>query len=251
VIHFAPIAILNLQHRQFVDPYKQVPTMGLIQNPTIPDADCTLTTCSLLQAHLQYVPSLAANALFLSLFAVMLGAQIILGIKYQTWGFLGGMFGGLVLEILGYVGRVQMHYNPFTDNPFLMYIPAPNNRSILLTPKVPRLPYHWPSLPQCIRLSLFGSHHRCFRRTYFPLPTSNLHHHLHLLRFRLTASASSWWSYRFWCKYSKPGPNGYQHHDCWAVGSGGVTVHLHGPVHRVCLPRFKKSLRLGPRLCCH
>jgi len=128
VIPFAPIAISNVQQRQFFDPYKQVPTMGLIQNPTIPDADCTLTACSLLQAHLQYVPSLAANALYLSLFAVMLGAQIILGIKYRTWGFLGGMFGGLVLEILGYVGRVQMHYNPFTDNPFLMYILAPNNR---------------------------------------------------------------------------------------------------------------------------
>ncbi|KAK9341982.1 RTA-like protein [Lipomyces starkeyi] len=32
------------------------------------------------------------------------------------------MFGGLVLEILGYVGRIQMHFNPFTRNPFAMYL---------------------------------------------------------------------------------------------------------------------------------
>lgn len=32
------------------------------------------------------------------------------------------MLGGLLLEIVGYVGRVQMHFNPFLANPFLIYI---------------------------------------------------------------------------------------------------------------------------------
>ena len=50
----------------------------------------------------------------------MLIAQAGLGIKYHTWGFVAGMSGGLILEILGYVGRIQMNANPFTDNPFLM-----------------------------------------------------------------------------------------------------------------------------------
>ena len=31
------------------------------------------------------------------------------------------MFGGLILEIIGYVARVQMHYNPFLSSSFLMY----------------------------------------------------------------------------------------------------------------------------------
>lgn len=44
----------------------------------------------------------------------------LLWVAARTWGFLGGMFGGLVLEIIGYVGRIQMHSNPFTDSPFLM-----------------------------------------------------------------------------------------------------------------------------------
>lgn len=96
--------------------------MGQIKNPIIPDEQCTLSTCSLLQAHYDYVPSLAGNALYLALFAIFLAAQMGLGIKHRTWGFMVGMFGGLVLEILGYVGRVQMHYNPFTSNPFLLYV---------------------------------------------------------------------------------------------------------------------------------
>jgi hypothetical protein len=94
--------------------------MGLIANPVIPDQDCTLSTCSLLQAHYQYIPSLAGNALYLAIFSVILAAQVLFGVRSRAWGFLGGMFGGLVLEIIGYVGRIQMHSNPFIDNPFLM-----------------------------------------------------------------------------------------------------------------------------------
>ena len=94
--------------------------MGLILHPTIPDADCTLKTCSLLQAHYLYVPSLPGNALYAGIFGLALAVQIIFGVRYRTWGFLGGMFGGCVLEVIGYVGRIQMHSNPFTDPPFLM-----------------------------------------------------------------------------------------------------------------------------------
>ena len=81
---------------------------------------CTLQTCSLDYARIEYIPSLAGNVTYLCFFAVILVAQLGLGFRYRTWGFLAGMFCGLVLEILGYVGRVQMHYNPFTFNPFLL-----------------------------------------------------------------------------------------------------------------------------------
>lgn len=98
--------------------------MGLIKNPTIPDDLCTLQTCSLLQAHFQYIPTLAGNALYLGIFGLLLAVQVFIGVKHRTWGFLGGMIGGIVLEIIGYVGRIQMHYNPFTSNPFLMWVPS-------------------------------------------------------------------------------------------------------------------------------
>lgn len=99
--------------------------MGLIENPVIPDADCTLSTCSLLQAHFLYVPNLAGNALFAGIFGLALILQILFGMRYRTWGYLVGMFGGCVLEVIGYIGRIQMHSNPFTDPPFLMYVLFP------------------------------------------------------------------------------------------------------------------------------
>ena len=95
--------------------------MSLISNQTIPVDDCTLSTCPLSEAQLDYVPSLGGNALYLGILAICLIAQLVLGIKYRTWGFLVAMVGGLILEIIGYAARIQMHYNPFPSGPFLMY----------------------------------------------------------------------------------------------------------------------------------
>jgi hypothetical protein len=95
--------------------------MGAITNPAIPDDQCTLQTCSLAQAHVSYIPTLFGNSLYLGIFGAVLAVQIFLGIRYRVWGFLCGMIGGLTLEILGYYGRVQMHFNPFNDA-FLLYL---------------------------------------------------------------------------------------------------------------------------------
>jgi hypothetical protein len=86
----------------------------------IPPQQCTLSTCTLEEAEILYIPSLAGNAFFLAIFLIILLIHIGFGIHYRTWGVLIGMFCGLLLEILGYVGRVQMHYNPFKFNPFTM-----------------------------------------------------------------------------------------------------------------------------------
>lgn len=80
---------------------------------------CTLDTCPLSLANVDYVPSLAGNALYVALFSLVLASQLGLGVYYRTWTYLIAMGGGLLGEIIGYVGRVQMHYNPFTQNPFL------------------------------------------------------------------------------------------------------------------------------------
>ena len=81
---------------------------------------CTLSTCPIDQANIQYVPSLAGNSLYLSIFAILLVAQLYLGIRYHTWGFLAGMVVGGFLEIAGYVGRILLHSDPFNFNYFLM-----------------------------------------------------------------------------------------------------------------------------------
>jgi hypothetical protein len=90
-------------------------------NITDPSEQCTLQTCPLDLAKTFYVPSLAGNVLYLVLFGLLLIAQVRMGFMYRTWGFTAGMFGGLLLEVLGYAGRVEMSFNPFRVGPFLLY----------------------------------------------------------------------------------------------------------------------------------
>ena len=103
--------------------------MALYNGPqTFTDPElCTLQTCSLNQSNLDYIPTLAGNGLFTAIFGVLVLAQIFFGIRHRTCGFLVGMFSGLTLEILGYIGRIQMHFNPFTQDPFLLYVILPSS----------------------------------------------------------------------------------------------------------------------------
>lgn len=104
----------------------QSPNMSNNTNICPEDTDsCTLATCSITCAQVEYLPSVPGNAIYLAIFAILLVAQIGLGAWYRTWGFLVGMIGGLVLEIVGYVGRLMLHSNPFDFNAFLTYVPAP------------------------------------------------------------------------------------------------------------------------------
>jgi hypothetical protein len=89
-------------------------------NTGIPYSDCTLQTCPISQAQLVSDPTLVGNVIFLAIFGLCLVFQVIAGIYYRTWGYFAGIFCSLVLEIIGYTGRVQMHFNPFPDTPFMM-----------------------------------------------------------------------------------------------------------------------------------
>jgi hypothetical protein len=84
------------------------------------DIGCTLATCPLSYTTTDYDPTLVGNVLYLVLFGTILVAQVTQALRYHTWSFSGAMISGLILEIVGYVGRVQMHFDPFGPNPFLM-----------------------------------------------------------------------------------------------------------------------------------
>jgi hypothetical protein len=90
---------------------------SLIENNDL----CTLSLCDLTLAHVDYLPSLPGNALFAALFGICLIAQLFLGIKYRTWGYMAASMLGMVTEVIGYIGRVMMHSNPFNDS-FLLYL---------------------------------------------------------------------------------------------------------------------------------
>ena len=87
---------------------------------TVPYDQCTLELCPIAAAQLPYVPNLAGNALYLSIFSTCLVANAVFGIWYRTWGYMVSMMIGCMLEIIGYTGRVQMHFNPFPQNPFFL-----------------------------------------------------------------------------------------------------------------------------------
>jgi hypothetical protein len=53
-----------------------------------PDLFCSLATCDLTLAHFSYLPSLPGNALYTAIFAGCFAVQVLLGIKYRTWGFM-------------------------------------------------------------------------------------------------------------------------------------------------------------------
>ena len=96
-----------------------VPTNLPSNGQPLPTYNCTLDTCPIEDAYVGYVPSLAGNALFLALFTVMLFIQLFLGIRYRTWGFLVATISGMILEVVGYIGRIRMHFNPFLFDNFL------------------------------------------------------------------------------------------------------------------------------------
>jgi hypothetical protein len=99
------------------------PTPTIFPPPGVTSVrECTLALCPLTYATVHYDPTLVGNSLYLCLFAVILLIQAGQCIKYRTYSFTFAMISGLVLEIVGYLGRVQMHFNPFLSNPFLLYI---------------------------------------------------------------------------------------------------------------------------------
>lgn len=84
--------------------------------------NCTLSTCPLSYGQVFYQPSLGGNAFYMTVFSLAVFFQLIFGIRYRTWSFFFGMFCGLVLEVVGYAARIQMHFNPFKKGPFVMYV---------------------------------------------------------------------------------------------------------------------------------
>lgn len=90
----------------------------LLANPNL----CTLQTCDLSMASFLYIPNLAGNALYAAIFGIWIFGQLYLGIRHRTWGYMGSMILGLILELIGYVARVMLHNSPFNNNDFLIYL---------------------------------------------------------------------------------------------------------------------------------
>lgn len=87
-----------------------------------PRANCTLDLCPLEASLLQYQPNVPANGIFIAVFGLLMLVHTWQGVKTRTWGFMSSMIVGCILEIVGYVGRLIIHDNPFNFIWFLLQI---------------------------------------------------------------------------------------------------------------------------------
>ncbi|ERF75878.1 hypothetical protein EPUS_01244 [Endocarpon pusillum Z07020] len=86
--------------------------------------DCTRISpeCPIEETIYGYYPNLAANAAFAAFFGVFMIVNIFFGVRYRSWTFLIAMTGGCLGEAVGYVGRVLLNDNPFSEGGFNMQI---------------------------------------------------------------------------------------------------------------------------------
>lgn len=85
-----------------------------------PWANCTLDLCPLEWSVFRYLPSIPANATFISIFSLLLIVHVLQGVRYKTWVYMGCIVAGCGLELAGYAGRIMLHRNPFDFNAFLV-----------------------------------------------------------------------------------------------------------------------------------
>jgi hypothetical protein len=74
-------------------------------------------------SSLGYAPNVAASIIFMSIFSLSLIGHLILGWKYKTWTFMAAMFLGSSSEVVGYLGRILMHNNPYNLSTSVFAIP--------------------------------------------------------------------------------------------------------------------------------
>ena len=67
-------------------------------------------------------PSLGGNTALLVVYAVFLAMQVVSGVFYHQWWFLTCWTCGLVLEVLGYAGRIWSSQNIMNFNAFVMQL---------------------------------------------------------------------------------------------------------------------------------
>lgn len=86
--------------------------------------ECTAISpeCTLEDTIYGYYPNLAANAFFAAFFGIFTIINLFLGIRYRSWTFLIAMCLGCGTEVLGYVGRILLNDNPFSEAGFNMQI---------------------------------------------------------------------------------------------------------------------------------
>jgi hypothetical protein len=84
------------------------------------EGDCTPATCPVASGYLAYQPSLVGTAILLAGFAVLVPVQAFAGWRYKTPLFAVALVVGLLLAILGYVGKLLLRLDQARQSYFLL-----------------------------------------------------------------------------------------------------------------------------------
>jgi hypothetical protein len=84
------------------------------------EGDCTSQTCPVANGYLAYQPSIVGCAILLAGFAILVPIQAVAGFRYKTPLFAVTFIIGLVLEILGYVGKILLRADQARQSYFLL-----------------------------------------------------------------------------------------------------------------------------------
>ncbi|KAL6802142.1 RTA1 domain-containing protein [Trichoderma sp. SZMC 28012] len=72
---------------------------------------------------LTFTPMLAPAAIFTTVYTILLILQLVLTVRFwRYYGYAIGMLGGLILELVGYIAKVQLSHNRADKNGYIMYI---------------------------------------------------------------------------------------------------------------------------------
>ncbi|TAQ86220.1 hypothetical protein B7494_g5458 [Chlorociboria aeruginascens] len=92
-------------------------------NDTLADCKIGLPECPISSSYYFYRVSLPANATFLTLFSLSLIAYLgTYALTRRATAFTFAMCAGVILEVLGYVGRIMSWHDQWSENGFLMQI---------------------------------------------------------------------------------------------------------------------------------
>lgn len=193
--------------------------------------------------YINYIPSLAGNAFFLTAITIGLFAQTYLGVRYRAWTFTGPMIVGILLEIVGYGGRIGMHGDIFINSWFIMVKPSERDvQHANATLIVPLLSDHSTSSILRRSLPITVSNHCNVRPWPGATKTTYDHNWVHYLRLPLASFASNWWSTSLDRFFQLRTRHRGGHHGCWTVDTSGCNDSFRRAVHT---PDVRHSTSLG------
>ena len=74
------------------------------------------------EGRTSFSPQCAPNGFFLAIYAILIPTHLVLAItSLRHYGYAIGMLGGLILELVGYIAKVQLCHHANTQGGYIGY----------------------------------------------------------------------------------------------------------------------------------